>query len=306
MKELWVEKYRPKTLDEYVWRDEEQKKQVQTWIKEKSIPHLLLSGAPGIGKTTMAKMLINEIGIEDYDVLEINASRERGLDLMKEKITNFVSMIAFGPFKVVLLDEADRLTPFAQDALKGVMEEYSNFSRFILTCNTPNMIVPAIHSRCQQFHFTRLDSVEFTARAATILVNEGIDFELDVLDTYVKTTYPDLRKCINLLQQNSRDNKLHTPNQNDTGTLEWKFDMVELFKAGKITEARKMLCGKVQADEIIEIYRWLYNNLDIFGSEDNQDKAILIIKQGLVDHPICADPEINLSATLIRLSKLNA
>jgi len=146
MKELWVEKYRPKKLDEYVWRDEEQKKQVQTWIKEKSIPHLLLSGTPGIGKTTMAKMLINEIGIEEYDVLEINASRERGLDLMKERITNFVSMIPFGPFKVVLLDEADRLTPFAQDALKGVMEEYSNFSRFILTCNTPSMIVPAIHS----------------------------------------------------------------------------------------------------------------------------------------------------------------
>jgi len=98
---------------------------------------------------------------------------------------------------------------------------------------------------------------------------------------------------------------LFTPNQSDTGTLEWKFDMVKLFKAGKIQEARKMLCGKVQADEIIEIYRWLYNNLDIFGSDDNQDKAILIIKQGLVDHPICADPEINLSATLIRLAKLN-
>lgn len=305
MKELWVEKYRPKKLDGYVWRDDEQRKQVQTWIKEKSIPHLLLSGTPGIGKTTMAKMLINEIGIEDYDVLEINASRERGLDLMKEKITNFVSMIPFGPFKVVLLDEADRLTPFAQDALKGVMEEYSNFSRFILTCNTPSMIVPAIHSRCQQFHFTRLDPVEFTARAATILVEESVEFDLEVLDTYVKATYPDLRKCINLLQQNTRDSKLFTPNQSDTGTLEWKFDMVELFKAGKIQEARKMLCGKVQADEIIEIYRWLYNNLEIFGSDDNQDKAILIIKQGLVDHPICADPEINLSATLIRLSKLN-
>lgn len=305
MKELWVEKYRPKTLDGYVWRDEDQKKQVLTWIKEKSIPHLLLSGVPGIGKTTMAKMLINEIGIEDYDVLEINASRERGIDLMKEKITNFVSMIPFGPFKVVLLDEADRLTPHAQDALKGVMEEYSNFSRFILTCNTPSMIVPAIHSRCQQFHFTKLDQVEFTARAATILVEEGIEFELDVLDNYVKATYPDLRKCLNLLQQNSREGKLFTPNQNDTGTMEWKFDMVELFKAGKIQEARKLLCGKVQADEIIQIYRWLYDNLEVFGNNDIQDKAIMIIKQGLVDHPICADPEINLSATLIRLSKLN-
>jgi replication factor C small subunit len=304
IKELWVEKYRPNKLGEYVWRDDNQRKQVETWVKQKSIPHLLLSGTPGIGKTTMAKMLISEIGIEDYDVLEINASRERGLDLMKEKISNFVSMIPFGPFKVVLLDEADRLTPFAQDALKGVMEEYSNFSRFILTCNTPNMIVPAIHSRCQQFHFTKLDQTEFTARAATILVEENIEFDLDTLDSYVKATYPDLRKCINLLQQNSTEGRLVTPTESDTGTLEWKFDMVELFKAGKINEARKMLCGKIQADEMIDVYRWLYDNLTIFGDEANQDKAVLIIKQGLIDHVVCADAEINLSATLIKLAKL--
>ena len=305
MKELWVEKYRPKKISEYVWRDDNQRKQVEAWIREKSIPHLLLSGTPGIGKTTMAKLLISEIGIEDYDVLEINASRERGIDLMKEKITNFVSMIPFGPFKVVLLDEADRLTPFAQDALKGVMEEYSNFSRFILTCNTPNMIVPAIHSRCQQFHFTKLDQTEYTARAATVLVEEGIDFDLDTLDNYIKVAYPDLRKCLNLLQQHSTQGKLTMPSESDTGTLEWKFDMVELFKAGKITEARKMLCGKIQADEMIEVYRWLYMNLEIFGSEENQDKAVLLIKQGLIDHVVCADSEINLSSTLIRLAKLN-
>jgi replication factor C small subunit len=304
IKELWVEKYRPHKLGEYVWRDDNQRKQVETWVKQKSIPHLLLSGTPGIGKTTMAKMLINEIGIEDYDVLEINASRERGIDLMKEKITNFVQMIPFGPFKVVLLDEADRLTPFAQDALKGVMEEYSNFSRFILTCNTPNMIVPAIHSRCQQFHFTKLDQTEFTARAATILVEENIEFDLDTLDNYVKATYPDLRKCINLLQQNSTEGVLVSPNESDTGTLEWKFDMVELFKAGKINEARKMLCGKIQADEMIDVYRWLYDNLGVFGDEANQDKAVLIIKQGLIDHVVCADAEINLSATMIKLAKL--
>lgn len=304
MQELWVEKYRPKKLSEYVWRDENQRKQVESWVKQKSIPHLLLSGTPGIGKTTMAKMLINEIGIEDYDVLEINASRERGIDLMKERITNFVSMIPFGPFKVVLLDEADRLTPHAQDALKGVMEEYSNYSRFILTCNTPNMIVPAIHSRCQQFHFTKLDQTEYTARAATILVEENIEFDLDTLDNYVKVAYPDLRKCINLLQQNCADNRLVSPTDSDTGTLEWKFDMVELFKAGKIQEARRLLCGKLQADEMIDVYRWLYDNVECFGDEKAQDQAILIIKQGLVDHTICADPEINLAATLVKLARV--
>jgi replication factor C small subunit len=305
MKELWVEKYRPKTVTGYVWRDDAQKRQVESWIKDKSIPHLLLSGSPGIGKTTMAKMLVNEIGIEDYDVLEINASRETGIGVVvREKITNFVQMIPFGPFKVVLLDEADRLSPEAQDALKGVMEEYSNYARFILTCNTPSRIVPALHSRCQQFHFTKLDQTEFTARVATILVEENVEFDLDTLDMYVSTTYPDLRKCINLIQQNVSEDKLHSPNKEDAGTLEWKFEMVELFKEGKISAARKMLCGKVQADDMIEVYRWLYDNVAVFGGDKAQDTAVLIIKQGLVDHVVCADPEINLAATLIRLARI--
>jgi len=304
MKELWVEKYRPARIDGYVFRDAHQRSQVETWIKDQSIPHLLLSGSAGIGKTTLAKILIHELGIEDYDVLEINASRTNSVDDVRDKITNFVQMIPFGPFKVVLLDEADYLSPNAQAALRGVMEEYHATARFILTCNYPNRIIPAIHSRCQGFHVERTDITEFTARVATILVDEGVDFDLDTLDNYVKVTYPDLRKCINLVQQNVNEGKLAAPNKGDQGEADWKFDMVTLFKAGKITEARKMLCGKIRAEEMEEVYRWLYDNLDIFGAEDNQDKAILLIKQGLVDHTICADPEINLAATLVRLAKL--
>ena len=304
MKELWVEKYRPKTIDGYVFRDAHQRKQVETWIKDKSIPHLLLSGSAGIGKTTLAKILISELGIEDYDVLEINASRTNSVDDVRDKITNFVQMIPFGPFKVVLLDEADYLSPNAQAALRGVMEEYHATARFILTCNYPNRIIPAIHSRCQGFHVERTDITEFTARVATVLVEEAVDFDLDTLDSYVKVAYPDLRKCIQLVQQNSQDGKLNPPNQGDSGAADWKFDMINLFKAGKITEARKMLCGKLRAEEMEEVFVWLYNNLEIFGSEENQDKAIVIIKQGLVDHTLIVDPEINLAATLVRLSKL--
>ena len=305
MKELWVEKYRPSKLDGYVWRDNAQKRQVESWIKDKSIPHLLLSGTPGIGKTTMAKILCNEIGIEDADLLEVNASRETGIDFIRNKIVPFISSIAWGPFKVVLLDEADRLSPQAQDSLKGIVEEYSSFARFILTCNNPNMVVPALHSRCQQFHFTKLDQTEFTARAATILVEEDVEFELETLDLYVSTTYPDLRKCINLLQQNTSEGKLHSPHKEDAGSLDYKFEMVELFKAGKISEARKLLCGKARPEEMSDIYRWMYDNIEVFGADEaTQNKAILIIKQGLVDHTLVIDPEINLAATLIRLANL--
>jgi replication factor C small subunit len=308
MKELWVEKYRPKSIDGYVFRDAHQRKQVETWIKDKSIPHLLLSGSAGIGKTTLAKILIQELGIEDYDVLEINASRTNSVDDVRDKITNFVQMIPFGPFKVVLLDEADYLSPNAQAALRGVMEEYHATSRFILTCNYPNRIIPAIHSRCQGFHVDKTNRDEFTVRVARILELEGLEMSEDLaenLESYVSTTYPDLRKCINLVQQNVHEGRLVPPNKGDAGAADWKFDMAELFKAGKILEARKLLCGKLRAEEMEEVFVWLYNNLEIFGSEENQYKAILIIKQGLVDHTLIVDPEINLSATLVRLARLN-
>ena len=304
MKELWVEKYRPKTIDEYVFRDEQQRKQVQQWIKEKTIPHLLFSGNAGIGKTTLAKLLFNELELNDLDILEINASRTNSVEDVRDKIVNFVQMIPFGEFKVVLLDEADYLSPNAQAALRGVMEEYHTTSRFILTCNYPNRIIPALHSRCQGFHIERIDQNEFTARVAQILIDEGVTPDLDTLDTYVKATYPDLRKCINMVQMNAVDGALQKPQEGDTGEADYKLEMVELFKAGKINQARKLVCSQVRPDEVEDIYKWMYDNIALFGDEEKQESAILVIKQGLVDHTLVADPEINLAATMIRLARL--
>jgi len=307
MKQLWVEQYRPHNIDGYVFRDDAQREQVKTWIAEGTIPHLLFSGAAGIGKTTLAKILIKTLGIDEYDVLEINASRENNVDTVRDRITNFVSTMPFGDFKIVLLDEADYLSPNAQAALRGVMEQYSSTARFILTCNYPHKIIPALHSRCQGFHIERVDHTEFTARAATVLVSEGVEFDLDTLDNYVKATYPDLRKCLNLLQMNSVDGKLKSSHDTGGTTADYKLAMVELFKSGKIREARQLLCSQARPEEMEEVFRWCYDNLELWSkTPDGQDEAILIIRRGLVNHAMCADAEINLSATLVELGQISS
>jgi replication factor C small subunit len=305
MKQLWVEQYRPKDIEGYVFRDEAQRDQVKQWINAGSIPHLLFSGAAGIGKTTLAKILINALNIDAYDVLEINASRTNSVDDIRDSVVNFVSTMPFGDFKIVLLDEADYLSPNAQAALRGVMEEYSQTARFIMTCNYPHKIIPALHSRCQGFHIEKVDHTEFTARAATVLVTEGVDFDIDTLDSYVKATYPDLRKCLNLLQMNTVDLKLKRPSETGTGTADYKLAMVDLFKSGKIREARTLLAAQARPEEMDEIFRWMYDNLDMWSATpEGQDEAILVIRKGLVNHVSCADAEINLSATLVELSQI--
>jgi replication factor C small subunit len=306
MKELWTEKYRPHTAEDYVFRDAAQRQQVQAWIDAGSIPHLLFSGAPGVGKTTLAKILIHQLEIDSYDVLEINASRENSVDTIRDKITGFVQTMPFGKFKVVLLDEADYISPNGQAALRGVMETYHSSARFILTCNYPNRIIPALHSRCQGFHIERTDIVEFTARVANVLVIENCDFELEVLDTYVKATYPDLRKCLNMLQMNAQDGRLQAPHGDESGSAgEWKLGVVDLFKRGEIKQARTLLCQSARPEEMEDVFRWMYDNLDLWSLDpEKQDQAIVIIRQGIVNSSFMADHEINLSATMVELAQL--
>ena len=306
MNELWTEKFRPDNVDGYVFRDNQQREQVASWIKEGSIPHLILSGSAGVGKTTLAKILIKQLGIEDYDILELNASNENSVDTIRAKVLNFVSTMPFGKFKVVLLDEADYLSPNAQAILRNAMETYASQARFILTCNYPHKIIPALHSRCQGFHIEKVDHTEFTARVATVLVTEEVEFDLDTLDTYVKSTYPDLRKCLNLLQLNSMGGKLQAPAEAASGSADYRLAMVDLFKQGKIREARQLICSQARPEEMEDIFRWTYDNLDMWSDTDEgQDEAILIIRKGLVNAALVADQEINLSATLVELAQIS-
>jgi replication factor C small subunit len=303
--QLWVEKYRPNTVDGYVFTDNKQKDQVEGWIRDGSFPHLLMSGDPGTGKTTLAKLLINELGVEEYDVLTINASRENGIDMLREKINGFVQTMPFGKFKVVLLDEADYLTQPSQAALRNDMESYHETVRYILTCNYAHKIIPALKSRCHEFHIAKPDMTEFTARGATVLVTENVDFELDVLDTYVRATYPDLRKCLNQLQVNTVSGALNAPQSAGQSEDDILIEATTLFKAGKIIDARQQLMQYIALypTRIEDTYRWMYDNLDLFGaSNEERDANIIVIRNGLANLPMVGIPEISLAATLVELT----
>lgn len=314
---LWVEKYRPETIDAYIFHDPNQKAAVMRMINDKSIPHLLFSGSAGTGKTTLARILVRAMEIDRTDVLILNSSDENSVDVMRDKIKSFISTVAFGPFKIVYLEEADRLTPHAQEVMRNMMEAYADHARFILTCNHENRITAPIKSRCQHFHFKAADQVEITEYCINILAAEKVKFSLPLLEKYVAYGYPDIRKIINLLQQNTVDDdgefegrkyrRLAIPTFEGVGEGDWKFSLLDLIEANKWTEARLLLCEQVIPEEWEEVYRFLYENLDKapkFQDRDKWEEGIIIIAEFLYKHGICADPEINAASMLIQLGRV--
>jgi DNA polymerase III delta prime subunit len=307
-KKLWVQQYRPQKLDDYVWSSPAQKSQVETWVKERHLPNLLLTGHPGIGKTALAMMLMNELDVDKSDIKFVNGSTTNGIDFVRD-LENFVDTMPFGEFRYVILDESDGLSSAAQAGLRNMIETYSNTARFILTANYSHKIIPALKSRCQTFEIQSLEREQFVERIATVLMNEGIELTVEnfeILDDYVSVCYPDLRKCINMLQQNCIEQQLRRPAAGTaSGTSDYVVQAVGLFKEGRITEARKLLAPKLQGAEFEETYRLLYQNLNWWGTTDKQQNAaIVIIANRLRDHAMCADPEINLSAALIELANI--
>lgn len=303
---LWVEKYRPTSVDEYVFQDPQQRASILRMLNDKSIPHLLFSGIQGSGKTTLARILINNLIEDSADVLIVNASDERGIDTFRDKVKSFATTMPFGQFKIILLEESDALTPDAQQALRRFMEEYADVSRFILTCNYDSKIIPPIKSRCQHFHFRAADRNDIAERLISLLACERVSFDLDLLDKYITYGYPDIRKIINSLQQNTIDGKLQEPKFEGAGS-DYKFKLLELIERNKWTDARKLLCESIMPDQWEEVYRFLYENIHRapkFSDKEKWEEAIIIVAEHLYKHSICADSEINFAAMMIRIGQL--
>jgi len=303
---VWVEKYRPTTIDEYIFHDKTLEAAVKKMIADKSIPHLLLSGVQGSGKTTLSQILVNELGVDETDVLVINASDENSVDVMRDKIKGFISTFAMGDFKVVRLEEADYISLSGQGVLRNMLDDYQEVARFILTCNYENKIIPPLKSRFQQFRFKAGDKIDITEYVAGILIAEKVKFDVDTLDKFVAIGYPDIRKIVNLLQQHtSETGKLHLPLQDEAG--DYKFKLLDFIERDKWLDARLLCCENVVAEEWEGIYRFLYENLEKapkFNDKDKWESGIVIIADHLYKHGIVADPEINAAAMFIRLTQV--
>ena len=445
--DLWTERYRPRTLNEYVWRDHNMRTKVEEMIAEGALPNLLFSGPPGIGKTTMAKLLLRMLNIPNGDILTINASRERKIEDIQDRIGGFSNTWALGDsgIKYILLDEClaksekirmadgascalsdledfvphnvksfnmvtgeieddvayvisrkedvvfeielkdgrtvlasnnhpfllldgetgavfqrnlrdikegnyivvmgdvptaevrgihlvgrqdvvnlnvernhtfitengipshncDSISMPAQKMLRADMETYADITRIIATCNYRQRIIPALHSRFQEFQFQTLSTDESTVRLVEVLEAENVAFDYDTLLAFVKATYPDMRKCLNLAQQKTVGGRLTLPGQGEESTKDYLLSVVDLFKNNKFMEARRIILEQAQVEEYPELYRFLYKNLELFGdTQDRKDDALLIIRNALYKHALITDVEINLAATLVELTRI--
>ena len=290
---LWVEKYRPQDLSTYVG-NEALKTKVERFLDDGNVPHLLLYGRAGGGKTTLAKIIVNHV---DCDYLYINASDERNIDLVRDKLKTFASSVGFKPMKVVILDEADYLNVnSAQPALRNLMETFSAHCRFILTCNYVEKIIDPIQSRCQTYKIVPPSKKEVAVHAKTILEKENISFDLDDLALVVTAGYPDLRKVINELQRMSIDGKLSIDKDGMIHN-EFKLQFLDAIRNGESLATIRKMVADSNFTEYTELYRLLYDEVESFGVE-KMPEIIADISKGSYQDVLVVDKEINFIATV--------
>ena len=295
---LWVEKYRPNKLDNYIGNDH-LKSKVSVYLESGDIPHLLLFGKAGTGKTTLAKLLVNNI---DCDYLYINASDENSVDVVREKVKNFASTLGFKDMKVIILDECDYITPNAQAALRNLMETFSKNCRFILTCNYVERIIDPIQSRCQSFQIVPPDRKQVAQHLANILNNENIEYDIKDIATIVNSGYPDIRRVINGAQRQVVNSELvideNTMVQND-----YKLQVLDILKTqdkkNSFQNIRQLLADSKVSD-FSDLFRLLFDTVDDWG-KGHIAECILILSKYQQSDAVVVDKEINVMAMFVEI-----
>ena len=295
---LWVEKYRPTQLDNYIGNDH-LKSKVSVYLESGDIPHLLLFGRAGTGKTTLAKLLVNNI---DCDYLYINASDENSVDVVREKVKNFASTLGFKDMKVIILDECDYITPNAQAALRNLMETFSKNCRFILTCNYVERIIDPIQSRCQSFQIIPPDRKQVAQHLANILNNENVQYDIKDIATIVNGGYPDIRRVINGAQRQVVSGKL-TIDENTITQNDYKLEVLDILKTqdkkNSFQNIRQLLADSKVSD-FSDLFRLLFDTVDDWG-KGHIAECILILSKYQQSDAVVVDKEINVMAMFVEI-----
>jgi replication factor C small subunit len=301
LKSLWVEKYRPSTIDDVIMKDERQKRYFKSIVESGDLPNLLLQGVRGTGKSSISKALINDLKVDPSDVLTIKCSSQK-IDALRDKVEGFAMTFPVGKFKVVRLEEFDYMSLDGQALLRSLIEDVSGNCRFIATCNYINKVMPELRSRFQEIVFKNPDRDELTLRMADILEKEGVSYDPENLISYVSVGYPDIRKTIQLLHGNL-DKKVLLPAAGATAQeAEWKFGLLDLVSKGDFHAARKLVCESSSREEHADVFRFMYENLDKMKLKD-KDQAIVTIAEYLYRHSIVADTELNIAALFVELGR---
>ena len=302
--ELLTEKYRPKKIEDLVLINKEFGEKLKQWKTSGTIGnHLLLYGSPGTGKTSSVNVILNELNVSDY--ITINGSDKTGVDDTR-RVIEYASVPPIQGTKIVVFEEFERLSPQAQDSLKYVLEKFSSWCNFIFTTNNINKVTQAIISRCQVFAFTQLDVESYTKKILDILTKEQISFEEQDVIEYIQHSYPDLRKCINLINQNTVDNKLVKLNNNEVISTD-KYKAIFDYIHGKANtlETQKFLATGIKDDEFDYCYKTLYNNLNLITQDVSKwEKCLIIIANYLYKNSTVAFKDLNLMACLAELKNL--